>query len=141
MAKKEFRYYGKTIGELKKIELKELAKLMPSRQRRKILREFTEAEKTFLKKVEKTNQGKYKKMIKTHCRDMIVLPNMIGLTMKIHKGGKKKDEGKDTAYVTVNITEEMIGHYLGEFSMTRKSVKHSAPGIGATRSSASMSVK
>ncbi|MBL7054846.1 ribosomal protein S19 family protein, partial [Candidatus Woesearchaeota archaeon] len=37
--------------------------------------------------------------------------------------------------------EEMIGHYLGEFAMTRQRVAHSAPGIGATRSSGSLSVK
>ena len=52
--------------------------------------------------------------------------------MKVHNGKE---------FVIVNITPEMIGHYIGEFALTRKKVAHHAPGIGATRSSASLSVK
>ena len=70
--------------------------------------------------------------IETHCRDMIILPEMIGKTIKIHKGKE---------FVQVMIMENMIGHYLGEFALTRNRVEHSAPGIGATRSSAALSVK
>ena len=72
------------------------------------------------------------KNIETHCRDMIILPEMVGKTIKIHQGKE---------FMPVIIEEGMIGHYLGEFAMTRKKVAHSAPGIGATRSSASLSVK
>ena len=63
---------------------------------------------------------------------MITLPEMVGKMIKVHNGKE---------FVPVAIIEEMIGHYLGEFALTRNRVEHSAPGIGATRSSASLSVK
>jgi len=63
---------------------------------------------------------------------MIVLPEMVGMVIKIYNGKE---------FTPVTIIEEMIGHYFGEFALTRKKVEHSAPGIGATRSSASLSVK
>ncbi len=131
MAKK-FTYRGKTLEELQKMGLKEFAMLLPARQKRSILRGFTELQKKLLEKIKKAKEGKYKKPIKTHCRDMIILPEMVGLTIHVHMG---------KSFVPVNIKEEMIGHYLGEFAMTRQPVKHSAPGIGATRSSAALSVK
>jgi len=101
--------------------------LIPSRQRRKIKRGFTEVEKKFLKKV---NAGKNN--IETHARDMIVLPQMVGLTIKIHQGKE---------FTPVIIQEEMVGHLLGEFAQTRKKVGHSSPGVGATKSSGAVSVK
>ncbi len=127
MAKKEFTYRGKTVEELKKLSLNELAQLLPSRQRRKIKRGFTDQHKILLKKL-RINE----KNIETHDRDMIILPEMIGSTIKIYNGKE---------FMPVMIEPEMIGHYLGEFALTRKKVAHSAPGIGATRSSASLSVK
>ncbi len=127
MAKKEFTFKGKTTEELKKLSLNELSQLMTSRQRRSIKRGFTEQQKILLKKI-RANE----KNIETHCRDILVLPEMIGLTIKVHQGKE---------FVPVIVEQDMIGHYLGEFVMTRKRVAHSAPGIGATRSSASLSVK
>ena len=127
MAQKIFTYRGKTLEELQKLDLKEFAKLIPARQRRTLLRGFTDAQKTFLKKVRKAKEGKYSKVIKTHCRDMIILPEMVGKTIKVYSGKE---------FIPVMVVEEMIGHYLGEFVLTRKRVEHSAPGIGATRSSA-----
>ena len=127
MAKKEFTYKGKTLDELKKLSLNELAQLLTSRQRRKIKKGFTEQEQILLKKIS-ANQ----KNIETHCSDMIILPEMVGFTIKIHSGKE---------FAPLIIESEMIGHCLGEFVFTRKRVQHSAPGIGATRSSASLSVK
>ena len=127
MAKKEFTYKGKTTEELQKLSLNELAQLLTARQRRTLRRGFTEQQKILLKKL-KTNQ----KNIETHCRDMIILPDMVGKTIKVHHGKE---------FVPVLIEQDMIGHCLGEFVLTRKKVMHSAPGIGATRSSASLSVK
>ena len=63
---------------------------------------------------------------------MIVLPAMVGSTIKIHRGN---------SFEAIMIQPEMIGHYFGEFALTRKRVAHSAPGIGATKSSAALSVK
>ncbi|MBW2974210.1 30S ribosomal protein S19 [Candidatus Woesearchaeota archaeon] len=127
MAKKEFNYRGKRIEELKAMSLNELMPLLPARERRSLKRGLTEQQKILLKHI-KSN----KRNIETHCKDMIILPNMVGLTIKIHNGKE---------FVPVIIQEEMIGHYLGEFIITRKKVEHSAPGIGATRSSGALSVK
>lgn len=127
MAIREFRYRGKTLQDLLKADMKELMVLLPSQARRKMKRGFTDAEKNFLREVQ-TNR----KRVKTHCRDMLILPLMVGKIVSIHAGKEFKD---------VEITAEMIGHRLGEFAATRHRVVHSAPGIGATRSSASLSVK
>ncbi len=132
MAKKELTYKGKTEEELKKMSLKEFAALLPARQRRSALRGFTELQKKLLLKIKKAKEGKYKKPIKTHCRNIIVLPEMLGMIIHVHRG-------KD--YVPVEINVEKLGHFLGEFRMTRSKVMHSAPGVGATKSSASASVK
>ncbi|HEY1211831.1 MAG TPA: ribosomal protein S19 family protein, partial [Nitrososphaera sp.] len=70
--------------------------------------------------------GKLKSQLKTHVRDMIILPDMVGLSMSIHNG-------KDFSAIT--IKPEMIGHYLGEYSITNKRVQHGAPGVGSSRSS------
>ena len=127
MAKKEYTLKGKTIEELKKLSLSELAQLLPARQRRSIKRGFTEQQKIFLEKI-RSNE----KNIETHCRDIIILPEMVGVSVKVHQGRE---------FAPVMIMSDMVGHYLGEFALTRKKVAHSAPGIGATRSSASLSVK
>jgi small subunit ribosomal protein S19 len=127
MAKKDFTYRGKTIEELKKLSLNEFAELIPSRQRRSLKRGFTEQQKILLKKIKANDKD-----IRTHCRDMVVLPEMIGMIIKIHNG-------KD--FVPIIMQNEMIGHCLGEFTYNTKKVAHSAPGIGATRSSAALSVK
>nr|AJS12479.1 30S ribosomal protein S19 [uncultured archaeon] len=82
--------------------------------------------------IQAVHQGKHKKPVKTHCRDMIILPDMIGQLIQVHNGKE---------FTPIAITYDMIGHYLGEFSPTRRKVQHSAPGIGATKSSGSLSVK
>ena len=132
MAKKEFTYRGKTLEELKAMPIQEVAKLLPTRERRTITRGFTDAQKLLMKKVEAASNGTYKKAIKTHCRNMVILPIMVGLKIQIHRGNK---------FDVIEIMPEMIGHRLGEFAETRVRLKHSAPGIGATRSSAYASVK
>lgn len=127
MAKKEFTYRGKTLEELKALSLNEFMELVPARERRTLKRGFTEQQKILLKRIREK-----KRNIETHCKDMIILPEMIGTTIRIHKGKE---------FVPVLLSDETIGHYLGEFVTTRKKVEHSAPGIGATRSSSALSVK
>lgn len=129
---KIFSYHGKKIEEIQKMDLKEFAKLVPARQRRSLLRGFTDSQKKLLEKIKKTKEGKYKKIIKTHCRDMIIIPEMVGIQIFIHRGKE---------FVPVLITDEMLGHYLGEMTLTRKRIAHSAPGVGATKSSGAFSVK
>lgn len=132
MARKEFSYRGKTVEELKAMDVKEFAKLIPARQRRSLERGFTEMQKRLLLKIKKSKEGKYKKAIKTHCRDMIVVPEMLGLMIHVHAG---------KSYTQIEVIPDMLGHYLGEFTLTRNRVAHSAPGIGATKSSSAASVK
>lgn len=127
MVKKEFAYRGRKLGELKSLSIKEIAELLPARARRSLKRGLKDEHKIILKKIKKGDTN-----LKTHCRDMIILPEMVDSVIKIYNGKE---------YATVNIQPEMIGHYLGEFAPTRKNVSHSAPGIGATRSSANISVK
>jgi len=127
MAKKDFSYKGRSFEDLKKMSLNEFAGILPARQRRTLKRGFTDAQKSLLKKIKKD-----KPYVETHCRDMIIVPEMVGKLIKVHNG-------KD--FFPVTIEKDMLGHYLGEFSLTRKKVAHSSPGIGATKSSASLSVK
>ena len=63
---------------------------------------------------------------------MIIIPQFIGKNIRIYNGKE---------FIPLTITAEMLGHYLGEFAHTRKSVTHSAAGIGATRSSKSVSAR
>lgn len=125
MAKREFTYRGKTLDELKSLSLSEFGALLPARQRRCIKRGLTSEQKILLKNLEKGDN------VKTHCRDMVIIPSMIEKNIRVHNGKE---------FVSVRVEPEMIGHYLGEFVLTRKRVMHSAPGIGATRSSASAAV-
>lgn len=132
MVKKEFMYRGKTLAELQSMSLNDFMLLVPSRARRSMKRGFTESQKKLIEKVKKAKAGKLKKPIKTQVRDMIIIPDMVGLLIQVHRGKE---------FMPINITEEMVGHYLGEFTYNRTRVQHSAPGIGATKSSAAVSVK
>ncbi len=123
MAKK-FMYHGKSLEELENMTLEEFSKLLTSRERRVLKRGFTKQEKHLLEDV-RANKGK-DVVIRTHVRDMVVLPEMVGAKIGIYNGKEFK---------TVVIDAAMIGHRLGEFALTRQKVKHSAPGLGATRSS------
>ena len=127
--KKEFTYRGKTIEELKKLNIREFAKFIPSRERRTILRNTDVIENFISRCNKKISQGK---KLKTHNRNIIIVPEMIGMSIGVYNGH---------IFEEVRITSEMIAHRLGEFAPTRRNVKHGAAGIGATRSSASRSVK
>lgn len=124
---KEFKWQGLTEEEIKKLELKEFIKLVPARQRRSLKHGFTEPQKIFLKKIEQGESN-----LKTHCRNLIILPQMIGLLIKVYNGQN---------FIPLTITADMVGHYLGEFALTRKSVSHGAAGVGATRSSKAVSAR
>lgn len=126
MAKKVFTYRGKTLEELQSMSLKEFAELLPSRQRRSIERGFDAVKKKIIDKLRKRNN------IKTHSRDMIVLPQFVGKTVNIHNG---------KSFESVLIQEDMIGMFFGELVLTRKRVQHNSPGVGASKSSANQSKK
>jgi len=126
---KEFTYRGKTIEELKTLDTREFAKLTKARQRRAILRQ-TQSIENFVKKCVEF-QGR-KKPIRTHLRDIIIVPKMVGYNIFIHSGKQ---------FVPIMIIPEMLGHRLGEFVPTRSKVKHGAAGIGATKSSLAKATK
>ncbi|BDC35381.1 30S ribosomal protein S19 [Candidatus Methanoliparum sp. LAM-1] len=117
---KIYSYRGYTLEELRKMDIITLSSILPSRIRRKINRGFRNSEKKLLKRMKEKNN------VRTHLRDMIILPSMVGRTVKIHNGKE---------FISVEIQPDMIGHYLGEFALTRKEVKHGSAGLGATRSS------
>ena len=125
---REFKFRGKTPEEIKQLDIKEFAKLLPARLRRSLSRGFTDSQKRFLVKLEKSKG----KNVKTHCRDIVILPQMLDKTILLHNGKQ---------FVPVMIVPEMLGHCLGEFVLTRNRVSHNAPGVGATGSSASVSVR
>ena len=126
---REFTYRGYTIGQIVGMPMDEFIRLLPSRQRRSLLRGLTPEQRSLFERIRKakTSLAKGKKtVIRTHCRDMIILPEMVGLTISVHNGKE---------YVSVEVQPEMIGKYLGEFSITCGKVTHGAPGLKATRSS------
>ncbi|ADI32528.1 30S ribosomal protein S19 [Staphylothermus hellenicus] len=132
---KKFRYRGKTLEELLNMPMDEFIELLPARQRRSLKRGLTMAQVKLLAKIRKVRQKKLtgkKAIIKTHVRDMIILPEMVGLTIAVYNGKE---------FIPVRIVPEMIGHYLGEFSPTTKRVQHGEPGLKATRSSMFISLK
>jgi len=126
---KEFAYRGKSLEELKSLDTREFAKYLGADSRRSVLRHFEVIEK-FVKKCRKRAENG--KPIRTHLRDLVIVPNMVDYTIFIHNGKE---------FVQIKMMPEMLGHRLGEFAQTRRKVEHGAPGIGATKSSASMSVK
>ena len=130
---RRFRYRGKTLEELLNMPLDEFAKLLPARARRSLMRGFTPAQKKLLAKIRALRKaGKTNVMIKTHVRDMVILPEMVGLTIAVYNGKE---------FVPVRIVPEMIGHRLGEFSPTTKLVHHGEPGLKASKSSLHIAAK
>ena len=127
--KKDFTYRGKSLEELQGLEVRELAKNLRSRQRRTVLRQFRKIE-SFVSKA-KTKISK-NKPIKTHQRDLVVVPAMVGMKIGVHNG---------KMFVPVEVVGEMIGHKFGEFALTRARVKHSKSGVGATKGTKSKSKK
>ncbi len=123
----EFTYRGHTLDELQAMELDEVAELLPARKRRSIQRGLSiEKEKLLEKARGKDEEETANAPIRTHLRDMPILPEFVGLTFEVYNG---------QSFERVRVDPEMIGHYLGEFQLTRTSVEHGQAGIGATRSS------
>ena len=125
----EFLYRGLAIQDLQAMPIEEQLALMPSRARRFFKRGFDHDTQTFWTKVQESEEGAD---LRTHLRDFPVMPKMVGRMIHIHNGKE---------FQKVGITSEMIGHKLGEFALTRKPVKHTGPGVGATRSSKFMPLK
>jgi small subunit ribosomal protein S19 len=123
---KVFKYRGYTLEQLQSISLEAFLTLLPSRQRRSLNKGISDEKRKLLEGARAAKDGKLNKPIKTHARDMVILPYMAGLTIHVHSGKE---------FVPVEIKPQMIGHYLGEYVITNKRVAHGTPGIGSSRSS------
>ncbi len=133
MVVKQFSFRGKSLQELQQMSIEQFAKLCNSRGRRTLLRGF---DKHLLKEIEKARKligttGK-PKVLRTHLRDTIIIPSMVGLLFGIHRGN---------TFEIVEIKPEMLGHYLGEMALTRKKLSHGKAGIGATKSSTAIAAR
>ncbi|MEE9592867.1 MAG: 30S ribosomal protein S19 [Thermoplasmata archaeon] len=126
--KREFTYRGLGLEQLRALSLAELLPLLPARVRRTYARELSHEHRVVVKKLQ-DGDGE---VVRTHRRDIPILPAFVGRKVAVHNGKE---------FVSFEIRAEMIGHYLGEFAMTRRPVKHSGPGVGATRSSKFLPLK
>ena len=127
---REFKFKGYSPEQLQTLSIESLLPLLNSRQRRsldrRVAKYMSDEKRKLREEVKLARDGKLKSPLKTHVRDMIILPDMVGLTINVHNG-------KD--FTPISIRPEMIGHYLGEYAITNKRVQHGAPGVGASRSS------
>ncbi|PKI65889.1 hypothetical protein CRG98_013709 [Punica granatum] len=106
---KKFSFRGVDLDALLDMSTDELVKLFTARARRR-----------------EAPPGEKPEPVRTHLRNMIIVPEMIGSIIGVYNG---------KTFNQVEIKPEMIGHYLAEFSISYKPVKHGRPGIGATHSS------
>ena len=123
---KKFTYRGLSQEELESLSLDKLLQLLPARGRRSLTRGINDNKRKLIAEMKATKAGTLKNPINTHLRDVLILPNMVGVTLNVYSGKE---------FRPVTITTEMIGHYLGEYVITNKRVSHGAPGVGASRSS------
>ena len=123
---KQFTYYGLTVEELEKLPSDKLFKLLTARARRSLKRGINDGKRKLIDEIKEAKAGNNKNTIKTHLRDLIILPYMVGVTVNVFSGKE---------FMPITISNEMIGHYLGEYVITNKRVTHGAPGVGSSRSS------
>ena len=124
---KEFAYRGHSLDELQEMDVEEVAELLPARQRRTIVRGLGTEQQKLLETVRsRDKETTADDPVRTHLRDMPILPEFVGVTFAVYNGH---------SFERVQVEPQMIGHYLGEFHLTRSTVEHGQAGIGATRSS------
>ena len=126
---KEFTYRGFNLQELQQMSMDDFIRVLPSRQRRSLLRGLPNQHRTFIENLRRAKQDpniKDELVLKTHCRDIVILPEMVDATILVHNG---------RGFTAVKITPEKVGYYLGEYAITNKRVRHGTPGIGASKSS------
>ena len=126
--KKEFTYRGMTLDKLQELNFKEIMDIIPSRQRRSFRRGLSKEQAKLIT----DSNNKPDKVLRTHRREMIIIPQFVGRTFAVHNGKE---------FVNLEIMPEMIGLYFGELAPTRTSPTHTGPGVGATKSSKFMPLK
>merc|ERR1711970_210060 len=127
---RKFTYRGVDLDQLLDLSHEQLMELFPCRIRRKFARGLKRKPMALIKKLRKKKKecpvNEKPDVVKTHGRNMVVVPEMTGSIVGVYNG---------KTFNQVETKPEMIGHYLGEFSISYKPVKHGRPGIGATHSS------
>jgi len=123
---KKFEFRGIPLDELQKMPLDKLLQVFTSRARRSLTRGINDGKRKLIDEIKSAVAGKNKNPIKTHLRDLLILPNMVGVQVHVFSGKE---------FLPVTITPPMIGHFLGEYVITNKRVNHGAPGVGSSRSS------
>ncbi|RMZ79465.1 hypothetical protein DV738_g3408, partial [Chaetothyriales sp. CBS 135597] len=127
---RKFSYRGIDLDQLLDLPSSQLLNILHARARRRFNRGLKRRPMGLIKKLRKAKQeakpNEKPDLVKTHLRDMIIVPEMIGSVVGIYSGKE---------FNQVEIKPEMVGHYLGEFSISYRPVKHGRPGIGATHSS------
>ncbi|MDR4510974.1 MAG: 30S ribosomal protein S19 [Nitrososphaeraceae archaeon] len=127
---REFKFRGYNKEQLKSLSIESILPLFNARQRRSLNKRvgkyMNDQKRKLREEIKLAREGKLESKLKTHVRDMIILPDMIGLLISIHNGKEFYD---------VTIKPEMVGHYLGEYAITNKRVQHGSPGVGSSRSS------
>merc|ERR550537_428589 len=127
---RKFTFRGVDLDALLDLTSEQLMELVHARARRRFTRGMKRKPMALIKKLRKAKKdcGPYDKpdVVKTHLRNMIIVPEMIGSIVGVHNG---------KVFTSVEVKADMVGHYLGEFSITYKPVRHGRPGIRATSSS------
>jgi len=133
---KKFTYRGLSLEELVALKNEKLIELFTSKQRRRFNRGLKHKYQRFIQKLRKAKKnlqpGEKPAPVKTHMRDAIILPEMVGSVVGIHSGKE---------FTNVEIKFDMIGTYLGEYGITYKPITHGKPGVGATKGSAHTALK
>eukprot|EP00033_Pygsuia_biforma_P000086 GCRY01000109.1.p1 GENE.GCRY01000109.1~~GCRY01000109.1.p1 ORF type:complete len:153 (+),score=15.14 GCRY01000109.1:24-461(+) len=127
---RKYSYRGVDLEALLGLSNEQLMELVHARARRRFSRGLKRGPMGLIKRLRKAKKecetGEKPAVVNTHLRNMIVIPEMIGSMVGVYNGQR---------FNQVEIKPDMIGHYLGEFSISYKPVKHGRPGIGATHSS------
>jgi ribosomal protein uS19 len=137
-AQRNYSYRGKTLDDLKALDIPEFLKLLPSGRRRFVSRSLSHPHIRLIAKLHaareqvKGQAGVRPPVVRTHLRSMVILPEFVDNVIGIYSG---------RVFVEILIKPEMIGHSLAEFAPSKKLVKHSKAGVGATRSSSATSLK
>ena len=137
-AQRNYTFRGKTLDDLKALEIGDFVQLLGSRRRRWFARDFGVKHVKLINKLKKARdsvqgqEGVKPPVVKTHLREMVILPEFVDNIVGIYNGKE---------FLEVQIKPEMVGHVLADFSMPKKIVKHSKAGVGATRSSSATSLK
>merc|ERR1719249_101498 len=127
--KRKFRKYyyrGVEVEKLLDLPYGELLKLVTSRARRRFRRGLKMKPRAFMQRLRKAKKAvagnvmKKPKIIKTHLRNMFIIPEMVGSQIGVYNG---------KGYILVEVKPDMIGHYLGEYAITYKPVGHGRPGV------------